>query len=247
MATPTEQVRAWHPACIAGPRRVACQARFPGYAARVNAHQPRRSLSVWRASMLLLLGVALACGVLAALPPVARASLPDDPEARGEAFEQALAAELTRVRPAGEEWAVAIDPADINAWLATRLPKWIEHDPGLEPLSAARTVRIAAIDGRLILEDASRARGAAVLSLPVEPEVRNGRLVLSIGSARIGRLPVPGSGSALASLLGTGLAELASGPAQIRLADRRRVALRAISCEPGRIALAFATLPAASP
>jgi hypothetical protein len=48
-----------------------------------------------------------------AMPPAARAMLPVDPDARGEAFEQALAAQLTMIRPAGEEWAIAIDPADV--------------------------------------------------------------------------------------------------------------------------------------
>ena len=61
------------------------------------------------------------------MPPAARPMLPLDAVARGEAFEQALAAALTRVRPAGEEWAIAIDPDDINAWLATRLAKWVER------------------------------------------------------------------------------------------------------------------------
>ena len=92
-----------------------------------------------------------------------------------------------------------------------------------------------------------RPPGAAVVSLPVDPTLADGRLTLSIGTARIGRLPIPGAASALAALLRTALDDLASGPAQIRLGDGRRVELRDISCEPGRIALAFATLPAASP
>jgi len=239
-------VRTRHAACAAHPRRVACQARFP-YAARVTADQPSRPLPVWRASLLLLLGSAVGMFILAALPPVARPTLPVDPEARGAALEQALAGELTKIRPPEDEWAIAIDPADINAWLATRLPKWIEHDEQLASLAAAQSVRIAAIDGQLIVEDSVRAGGAAVVSLPVEPELRDGRLNLAIGTARIGRLPIPGSGSALASLLQETLEKLASGPAQIRLADRRRVELRAVSCEPRRIALVFATLPAVSP
>jgi len=195
----------------------------------------------------LLFGAALASFMLAAMPPVARPTLPVDASARGEAFEQALAATLTKVRPAGEEWAIAIDPADINAWLATRLPQWIAHDPALADLAPATTIRIAAISGALILEDSVRPPGAAVVSLPVAPTLADGRLTLSIGTARIGRLPIPGAASALAALLRTALDDLASGPAQIRLGDGRRVELRDISCEPGRIALAFATLPAASP
>ncbi len=202
----------------------------------------------WRFAAALLVGAALAAFVLAAMPPAARAMLPVDPDARGEAFEQALAAQLTRIRPAGEEWAIAIDPADVNAWLTTRLPKWIEHDDGLAAVAAARTIRLASVDGALIVEDGARAvgRGAAVLSLPVAPKLADGHLRLDIGLARMGRLPVPGAASALAALLRDSLDRLAAGPAQIRLADGRRVELRAISCEPGRVALLFATMPAAA-
>ena len=159
---------------------------------------------------------------LAALPPVARAGLPEDPVARGEAFEQALVAAITKIRPAEEEWAVAIDPTDINSWLATRLPKWIEHDPELAELAPACTIRLASIEGALIIEDSVRASGAAVISLPVAPQLSDGRLRLDIGFARIGRLPIPG------------------------VADGRRVELREISCKPRRIELLLATLPAAS-
>ncbi|MFZ9881806.1 MAG: hypothetical protein ACO3QC_10440, partial [Phycisphaerales bacterium] len=185
----------------------------------------------------------LAAVVLAALPPAARPMLPADPESRGEAFEQAIAAALTKVRAAGEEWAIAVDPADINAWLATRLPKWIAHDPELAALEPARTVRIAAVAGGLVVEDSAHANGAAVLTLPVTPSLADGRLLLEIGTARIGRLPVPGSASALAALARDSLNRLASGPARIPLADRRTVELRGIECVSGEIRLLFATLP----
>jgi hypothetical protein len=202
--------------------------------------------------MALLVGAALVGAIpialfLAAMPPATRASLPDDATARGEAFEQALVAALTKIRPAGEEWAIAIDPADLNAWLATRLPQWIAHDPELAALAPATTLRVAALEGALIIEDSARASADAVVSLPVTPSLVGGRLHLDIGLARIGRLPVPLAGSALATLLRESLDRLAAGPAEIPLADRRRVELRALSCEPRRITLLFATRPAASP
>ena len=74
---------------------------------------------------MVLVGAALAALVLAAMPPRLRGRLPLDPVARGEAFEQALAAALTQIRPGGEEWAIASDPIDFNACLAMRLLKWI--------------------------------------------------------------------------------------------------------------------------
>lgn len=191
--------------------------------------------------------VMLAALFLAALPPVARAGLPEDPVARGEAFEQALVAAITKIRPAEEEWAVAIDPTDINSWLATRLPKWIEHDPALAELAPACTIRLASIEGALIIEDSVRASGAAIISLPVTPQLSDDRLRLDIGFARIGRLPIPGAAYALAAILRGSLDRLAAGPAQIRLADGRRVELREISCKPRRIELLLATLPATLP
>ncbi len=191
--------------------------------------------------------VMLAALFLAALPPVARAGLPEDPVARGEAFEQALVAAITKIRPAEEEWAVAIDPTDINSWLATRLPKWIEHDPELAELAPACTIRLASIEGALIIEDSVRASGAAIISLPITPQLSDDRLRLDIGFARIGRLPIPGAAYALAAILRGSLDRLAAGPAQIRLADGRRVELREISCKPRRIELLLATLPATLP
>lgn len=194
-----------------------------------------------------VVGAALAAFFLAAMPPAARPQLPVDPAVRGEALEQALAAAISRIRPAGEEWAISIDPADINAWLATRLPQWIEHDPALAELSAVTSVRVASLAGALVVEDSIRASGSPVLTVPVVPQLVDGRLRLDIGLARIGRLPVPGAASALATLLRASLDRLASGPAQIRLGDGRRIELRDLACEPGELRLLFATLPAASP
>ena len=122
-----------------------------------------------------------------------------------------------------------------------------EHDPALANLARATTLRVAAIDGAIILEDSARPSGSPIVSLPLMPVVDGDRFRLAIGTARIGRLPVPGSGSALAAYLRTSRDELSSGAAEIRLSDRRRVALRAVSCQPGELRLLFATLPAASP
>jgi hypothetical protein len=217
--------------------------------------RPKRALRALL-PIALLLGAALAtAAVLAFIPASDRPSMPADPAARAEALERALAAEVTKVRgPAGEAWAIAIDPADINAWLATRLPKWIEHEPELASFEAAVAVRIAADDGALVIEAPV---GPAALGLvgavrmPVALEDAPGaRLVLDIGAARIGLLPVPLSAEGWASA-GTLADELARferryPDRRIRLADGRFVEVRAISCERGRIKIRFATLPAAA-
>lgn len=191
-------------------------------------------------------GLVLAAVVLALLPPAQTAKLPSDPVARGEAFEQALAAALTKVRPAGEDWAVAIDPADVNAWLATRLPKWIEHDPSLASFRGATALRIASTDGALRVED--RIAGDwLMLSLPIEVAIETGRLRIGFGMARLGRLPVPGVGTALAESVSAELEglDLDARAPELPLADGRAVEVREISCEDGRVALRLATRAAA--
>lgn len=203
----------------------------------------------------LAVGAVITLAVLALVPPSERPTLPSDAIARGEALEQALVAAVTKVRdPAGETWAIAIDPSDINAWLATRLPKWIEHDPSLAPFERATTVRISADDGALIVDApvGPEALGlVGTLRLPIALDDSPGaKLIVDIGATRIGLLPVPFSDAGWEAA-GTLAEELARFEAQyperrFRLADGRFVEVRAISCEDGRIKIRFATLPASA-
>lgn len=212
-----------------------------------------RSPRVGCALALVAFGALAALATLALLPPPGRPTLPTDAVARGEAFEQALVAAVTKVRdPAGETWAIAIDPADVTAWLTTRLPKWIEHDPTLVSFEAATAVRIGADDGALVAETPI---GPAALGLvgtvrvPIALEDAPGaRLMVDIGVARIGLLPVPISraGWDVAGALADELARFEERypERRVRLADGRLVEVRAIACEDDCIKIRFATLPA---
>lgn len=224
---------------------------------RVAPREVKRSLAarLGCAIVLVAFGAIAALAVLALIPPAARPLLPGDAVARGEALERALAAAVTKVRdPAGETWAIAIDPADVNAWLATRLPKWIAHDPSLAPFERATTVRISAADGALIVDAPMGPEAIGLvgtLRLPVALEDSpDAKLMLDIGAARIGLLPVPISdaGWEAAGALADELArfEARYPERRFRLADGRLVEVRAISCEEGRIKIRFATLPAAA-
>ena len=199
-------------------------------------------------------GVLLAGVCLALIPPAGRPTLPPDAVIRGEALEQALVAAVTKVRdPAGEEWAIAIDPADINAWLATRLPKWAAHDPEFAPFAAASAVRIGSEDGAVTLETpiGPAALGlVATVQMPLELAEGEERLFTDIGGVRIGRLPIPLAEAGF-DAAGKFLDELqrleARHPGRrFRLGDGRCIEVRAISCEEGRIKIRFATLPAAA-
>ncbi len=171
---------------------------------------------------------------------------------RGEALEQALVAAVTKVRdPAGESWAIAIDPADINAWLSTRLPKWAAHDPEFAPFAGAAEVRVGSEPGAIVVEAPIGPRSLGLVGtvrVPLELTEAGGRLEASVGHARIGRLPVP---LAIAAFDAAGafhdeLGRLESRHPErrFRLADGRLVEIRAIECEAGRIKILFATLPA---
>jgi hypothetical protein len=64
-------------------------------------------------------------------------------EARATALENAAVSQLYLARDAAknptpedarwssEPWSVALDETDVNAWLAARLPKWVEGQPGM--------------------------------------------------------------------------------------------------------------------
>jgi len=197
-------------------------------------------------------GLLLAGCVLAFWPPPGRPSLPANADARGEALEQALIAAVTKVRdPAGETWAIAIDPADINAWLATRLPKWVAHDPEFEPFAAASEVRIGSEDGAVVVESpvGPRALGlVGTVRVPLELAAGDARLHVEVGRVRIGRLPVPLSelGFDAAERVVAEIARLeARHPGRrFRLADGRIIEVQAVSCEDGRIKVRLATFPA---
>jgi hypothetical protein len=222
---------------------------------RPTAIRPPRAGCIVVLIALSALGALAMLAALALIPSVGRPPFPADAAARGEALEQAVIAAVTKVRdPAGETWAIAIEAADINAWLATRLPKWIAHDPELADFAGATAVRIASSDGALFVEAPV---GPAALGLvgtvrmPMELEDAPGaRLLLDVGAARIGLLPVPlaAEGWASAGALTEELArfERRYPDRRIRLADGRFVEVRAISCEDGWIKIRFATLPAAA-
>jgi hypothetical protein len=234
-----------------------CQAPFPRTFRGVSAEPqpcPPCKPRLGRVVRAIAAGGLLAAIVLAFVPPAGRPTLPRDAEARGEALEQALVSAVTKVRdPAGESWAIAIDPADINAWLATRLPKWVAHDPEFAPFAAASEVRIGSEDGAVILETpiGPSALGlVATVRMPLELPEGDERLRIRIGGVRVGRLPIPFAEAGF-DAAGNVQAELQRleerhPDRRFRLGDGRFIEIRAISCEDGRIKIRFATLPAAA-
>jgi hypothetical protein len=155
----------------------------------------RRALPVLFAALLLLAGAAW---MLARQPPTWWSPPAADDAgamALAESLERRLMEEISRVRPDESPWAVRLSEAQLNAWLALRLPRWIAH--------AGERVRVESqvhlVDGgiEIAVRPLDEAGGdepsrASIGVLRLVPELRDGALVLGIGSAGIGRLSLPG-------------------------------------------------------
>ena len=110
---------------------------------------------------------------------------------RADDVEFGMAEAFHRIRMNDEPWMLALDEGDANAWLAHRLPEWIEHgdldwpkDLGTPQLHFAEDgmhVAIpAVIDGRQQLAIAR-----------LQPRIVNGELQLDPQSLGLGRVGVP--------------------------------------------------------
>lgn len=195
--------------------------------------------------------------LLVAIPPSGWSPVPVDPvaaEVRGEALERFLSSEFSKVRPYDTPWAIRLREDDVNAWIATRLPKW-EANAGNPPpppaevrFRAGELVMRIAVDGFGIDPVVEAGLAPAVVDGPggagLEPRLR---------SLAIGRLPLPRSSASIvsASLRAVGLRPVTSPvpgaddrySLDYGLSDGRTVRLDAIAVEAGSVVLEFRTFP----
>lgn len=175
---------------------------------------------------------------------------------RAERFEQACVSELHRVREAPGPWAVRLREADMNAWLAARLPLWCDH-AGIERVGDAQ-VRLTADSIELALATPAL---PAIAVVRLRPAVEGSSLRPTVDAVRLGRLPLPlfgeravrstllalGEGDAQGELQSALVAALRNEPIDttFELSDGRRVRLRDLEVRDGELLLEFETLPAA--
>lgn len=172
----------------------------------------------------------------------ARASSPEA-DARAAGFEKALAAALHQVR-GPEPWAIAIDPADLNGWLAQRWRPWAEFASGSIPddlRSQPLEHAALAIDGEGSLL-VMLARQGRVDWCRLEVVGEPGAIGLSVTSLGVGALPLP---VAVAGGLVGDLARLGGGLPTMGLADGRTVRLLDLAFQDGSIVAQCRTEPAA--
>ena len=183
----------------------------------------------------------------------------DDPIAseRGRAVEEAISHLLSSAKP-GTVTRTALYESDANAWLETRLPRWLEAEetPWPDEVSA---LRVQAGEGRMRLAVRVTTEGwSRVVTLTVEPRLdEEGRLWAPARALHVGRLRLP-----LGLILGeietsnrlpaqwrddprtrfavsvfAGDAPLVESPV-VRI-DERRLRLTALECVPERFDLAY--------
>ncbi len=188
-------------------------------------------------------GIAVSCWLLASakpswwVPPESQRA--DEPlRQRARDLEQNLAAAISRVRPSGEPWAIRIRDGDVNAWLATRLPEWKEHDPTLAwPMDG--------VEAQVRFE-----RGSAVVSISsgdrvwsgwIEPEIDGEFIRWVPGRGALGRIPVPYGATLAMRFVEGDAAKLLSIPRTFKLGDGRQVEVRQVEFVDGAMEVEFVT------
>lgn len=166
---------------------------------------------------------------------------------------------MTRQHPHEQRWAVTITEDDANAWLAVRLPLWVESEYGRWP-EGIRSVRVRFHAGRVIVGADIREPGAEdarVVAAALEVDIgEDGSARAGIGWTQINRLKLPGViglnrlsewiDSAGEGEIAERLGELVRGELNAetldwRLEDGRRVTVHSIRSEGGELSLVCST------
>lgn len=155
--------------------------------------------------------------------------------AMAQALENGVVSVLSTARPEGAVWVAHVRTEDANAWLASRLPKWLAaQSPPIVWPREVESVQVGFEDGAIYLGARVRTAGDAhYLSVRVEPELRgDGSLWARATSVRIGRLVLPAglvlSRAGRASTIGSALLSGEDLRAALATAPQAEAAVRAL-------------------
>ena len=124
---------------------------------------------------------------------------------RAERMEHTTASVISRVRPSASDrgpaepyrsdpWIVEFDDHEVSAWLAARLPRWIEEQGDLPEWPSEFSEVQVRFEPRMVRLGVrySEGEGGAVVSADLKPEVRDdGSVWVRTTGVRVGRLPLP--------------------------------------------------------
>lgn len=213
----------------------------PALAHRIRARRRAQRLAL--AALLALVAlVAVLWVFLTAAPPWWQATRDTGEAARTAAaeLEQGVASEFTRVRgPGVQPWRVRLRAEDANAWLAARLPQWLQHDRSL-PWPEGVGMPQLHLDEQGATLGAERDGRIASASWRVEPGAPGSRAARLVPEgAAVGRLPLP-----MAAQVGSWFVPELASPLllEVRLGDGRTVRVVGAEFAPGEVVLDCETI-----
>lgn len=117
----------------------------------------------------------------------------DEVEAYADRVEYRMVEEAQRIRDTREIWKLRVREEQINAWLATRLPKWVAHQHDIDwPEQLGRIqLNLGADQSSLAIEYFERDR-PRVLVVHGRMFYDGGALCIAVEQIDLGRLPLPG-------------------------------------------------------
>lgn len=162
-----------------------------------------------------------------------------DADRRARELETNLTAALHRIRPDGERWAVSLRDADVNAWLAIRLPAWRDFDASIPWPKDAALAQVRFEQGAVVV---AILQDGQVWSATVIPAPAGDRVRCAPTHGAVGALPIPfGAALALGLLEGGSEGASAGSPRAFRLADGRTVEITDLEVREGEMRIEFAT------
>jgi hypothetical protein len=116
---------------------------------------------------------------------------------RADDAEYRLLQQSQQVRHQDETWTLTLSEGEINAWLASRLPAWIEHDANLRWPSEIGTPQVLIESDGLSIAVPVTAKGVtrtvvAKLQPQITGEGANARLSLPLRRVSLGKVWIPG-------------------------------------------------------
>lgn len=190
---------------------------------------------------------------------------PDPADARvaalAERVEYRLVEEAQKVRQPGASWTLRIREHQVNAWMVSRLPKWLANQPDLTWPAELGTPQMRIEDDRLSVAVEVFDNGQShFLVASVVPTIEDDQMRLVLERVAIGRVAVPGAPlDGLLEVLGRAgtidrsdpglnrLLDVLAGRQAIdpmfHLADDRRVRVLGLRCQSGMIDVTCRTEP----
>jgi len=112
-------------------------------------------------------------------------------------FEQWITSQFSKQRPSGEPWQIELTEADINKWLATRLPSWAANQAVAIPDWLAHPM-VAIENQRIIVAcEVNRAGQRLILTLAYRPVTGETGVALKLAGVYLGKQKIASNGEQL--------------------------------------------------